>query len=99
MKKIIRIESNGHPNNTLITWIPTGEIIPVLSFNYSMSVETLGKLVLEVPGFFIESHIETKDYTIRKNLKSPLFRKKDKYLLDRIHNQTEMLRLGLERIN
>jgi hypothetical protein len=97
MTKLIKIISDDHPFRSKVIWIPTGEMIPVLSFQYSIEAENMGRLWLEIPNLLVDINIETENIYIKKT-PDPIFPEK-KPLLDRIHNTLEMIRLGLGRIN
>ena len=97
MRKLIGIESDDNPWRTRVVWIPTGEIIPVISFSYSISVEGIGRLYIEVPGPYIDIDIKTENFYLAST-PDPIYPKK-KNLLQNMHNINELKRLGLGRIN
>jgi len=77
--------------------MPTGEVIPVISFAYHIKADEIGRLYLEIPGPYIDINIETENFYL-KSTPDPIYPKK-KNLFQKMHNINEIKRLGLSRIN
>jgi len=65
MEAKIRIVSDGHPDNTKITWIPTGETIPVKCLTYTIGFDSVGIATLEIPA---EIELDVKAIGVLKKI-------------------------------
>ena len=66
MKPLIQIISDGNPRHTEVTWIETGENIPVTGFTYNIQIDRPGFLLLEIPVRYIELNILNSRFMIDK---------------------------------